>query len=65
MTDNPHHPYTLEVSPCVSPAGHFAWAIRRYGKLLERSDRPHHSERSARQRGEEALERQIKSSRTR
>jgi hypothetical protein len=65
MNDNPTYPYTLEVTPCAKPSGHFAWAIRRHGKLLERSDRPHHSERSARERGEEALERQIRASRTR
>ena len=53
MTDvNPTYPFTLDIHPCAKPAGHFAWAIRKHGKLLERSDRPHHSEHSARQRGE-------------
>jgi hypothetical protein len=65
MNDNPHHPYTLEVSACERPAGHWAWAIRRQGRLLERSDRPHHSESSARKKGEEALERQIRGERAR
>ncbi|HYF56204.1 MAG TPA: hypothetical protein VEA41_18260 [Salinarimonas sp.] len=65
MIDNPHHPYTLEISPLERPAGHHGWAIRKHGKLLERSDRPHHSEGSARRKGEEALERQIRGERTR
>jgi hypothetical protein len=55
MNDNPNYPYTFEVLPCAKPAGHFGWAIRRNGRLLERSDRPHHSERSARERAEAAL----------
>jgi len=66
MTDpNPTYPFTLEVLPCEKPAGHFAWVIRKHGKLLERSDRPHHSERSARERGEAALDRQIRGERQR
>ncbi len=63
--DNPNYPYTLEIAPCVKPSGHYGWAIRRHGKLLERSDRPYHSETSARERGEAALERQIRAARVR
>jgi hypothetical protein len=62
---NPTYPFTLEIQPCAKPAGHFAWAIRKHGKLLERADRPHPSERSARERGEAALERQISGERQR
>jgi len=62
---NPTHPFTLDIHPCPKPAGHFGWAIRKHGKLLERSDRPHPSERSARERGEAALDRQIRGERQR
>src|SRR5919107_809156 len=37
--DNLMHPYTLTVLPCEKPLGHFHWAIRKNGKLVERSDR--------------------------
>jgi hypothetical protein len=66
MTEpNPTYPFTLEVHPCGKLAGHFAWTVRRHGKLLERSDRSHHSERTARERGEAALDRQIRGERQR
>ncbi len=61
--DKGTYPYTLEVLPCEKPAGHFQWAIRKNGKLVERSDRPHPSERSARERGHAALERQFRDER--
>jgi hypothetical protein len=64
-TDNPNYPFTLEIESCAKPAGHFAWTIRRHGKLLERSDRPSPSADAARKRGEEALERQIRGARAR
>jgi hypothetical protein len=54
MNENPTYPYTLDVSE--KPGGHFQWAIRERGKLLQRSDRSHPSEREARQKGEAALE---------
>ena len=57
---NPTHPYTVDIVPCEKPAGHFRWAIRRSGKLIERSDRPHYSEQSARERAEEAIQRQFR-----
>ena len=63
MNNNATHPYTLEIQPCSKPAGHFEWAIRRHGKPIERSDRPHLTERSARERGEGALERQFRAER--
>ncbi len=59
------YPFSLEIHPCEKPAGHFGWAIRKHGKLLERSDRAHQSERSARERAEAALERQIRAERQR
>ena len=61
--DNETYPYTLAVLPCEKPAGHFQWAIRKHGKLVERSDRPHPSERSPRERGQAALERQVQEDR--
>jgi hypothetical protein len=56
---NATHPYTLTILPNEKLAGRFDWAIRKHGKLVERSDRPHPSEQAARKSGEEALERQL------
>ena len=56
-TCNGTYPYTLEVQPCDKPAGHFRWAIRKHGRLVERSDRPYPSGQSAREKGQAALER--------
>ena len=63
MNDNATYPYTLTISPNGRLAGHFDWAIRRHGTLVERSDRPHPSERSARENGQAALERQLRDDR--
>jgi hypothetical protein len=54
MNVNPTYPYTLDIHQSLS--GHFQWTIREHGKLLERSDRSHPSERVARARGQAALE---------
>ena len=54
MNKNPTHPYTLDVSKL--PDGRFQWTIRERGKLLQRSDRPHSSEQSARENGQKAIE---------
>ena len=54
MKENPTHPFTLDVLP--APGGHFQWAIRERGKLLQRSDRPQPSARVAREKGEAVLE---------
>ena len=56
-------PYALTISPSERLAGHFDWTIRRDGKLVERSDRPHPSERSARESGQTSLERQLRDDR--
>jgi hypothetical protein len=61
--DNPTYPYTLTISPSERTARHFDWTIRRHGKLVERSDRPYPSERSARESGHQALERQLRDDR--
>lgn len=60
MADTVPHPYSIEVSPLVRPEGHFQWAIRRSGTLIERSDRPHRSEAKAHESAMEAVERMVK-----
>jgi hypothetical protein len=62
MSDNPHHPYVLEIQPGPGP-GTFQWALRKSGKLLERSDRAFDSEQKARKDGEKAVERQFSDAR--
>ena len=59
MHDNATSPYTLTILPCERLAGHFEWAIRRHGKLVERSDRHYRSEQLAQESGQAALERQL------
>lgn len=61
--DDATYPYTLTISPSERLAGHFDWAIRRHGTLVERSDRPHPSERAAQESGQAALERQLRDDR--
>ena len=61
--DNETYPYTLAILPSERLAGHFDWTIRRHGKLVERSDRAHPSEQSARESGQAALERQLRDDR--
>jgi hypothetical protein len=61
--DTATYPYTLTISPSERTAGDFDWAIRRHGKLVERSDRLHSSEQSARESGQAALERQLRDDR--
>lgn len=56
-TETTTYPYTLDVMPCEKPAGHFQWTLRRHGKLIQRSDRPHQSEKKARENGLAEIER--------
>ena len=51
------YPYTLDVKPSERTAGAFEWAIRKHGKLVQRSDRMHRSEAESRKDGEKAVER--------
>ena len=53
MTDTPTntHPYTLEIEPPKASGGAYHWAIRRNGKLVQRSDRNHPTEAKARENG--------------
>ncbi len=52
---NPIHPFSLEVTP-VPGGGAYNWAIRRHGKLLQRSDRSFPSESKAHSSGMAAIE---------
>ncbi|WP_425350038.1 hypothetical protein [Methylobacterium tarhaniae] len=61
MADNTSTPYTIEISPITKPAGQFQWAIRRNGKLIERSDRPHPTEAKAEASALAAVERSMHS----
>ncbi len=56
-SENPTHPYTLEVTPSPKGDGSLGWAIRKSGTLLERSDRLFRSEQDALKNGWEAVER--------
>ena len=60
MADEVPHPYSIEVSPLPKPEGNFQWAIRRSGKLIERSDWLHRSEAKAFESAMEAVERAMK-----
>jgi len=55
MSKNQTYPYTLDVAE--KTPGVFLWSIRAHGKLLQRADRFFPSERLARAKGEEAIER--------
>ncbi len=61
MADNTSTPFTIEISPITKPAGQFQWAIRRNGKLIERSDRPHPTEAKAEASALAAVERSMHS----
>ena len=50
-------PYTLEIEPPKSPGGSYQWAIRKNGKLAQRSDRSHPTEAKARENGLAQIER--------
>jgi hypothetical protein len=56
---NDMYPYTLDIIPCDKPAGYFNWAIRKNGKLVQRSDRAQPTEDAARKRGLAEIERQF------
>ena len=58
MSESRTHPYVLGVQPASKP-GTFQWAIRKHGKLAQRSDKTFRSEDDARKDGEKAVERQF------
>ena len=47
MTEDIPHPYSIEILELATPRGQYGWALRRSGKLIQRSDRPHASEQKA------------------
>ncbi len=57
MNDDDIRPYTLDVTASERMPGRFEWAIRRNGKLLERSDRYAESKQAAEKAGLKAVER--------
>jgi hypothetical protein len=59
MSLNQTHPYTLELSPSPKGDGSVGWAIRKHGKMLERSDRMYRSQQEALKSGQEAVERAL------
>jgi hypothetical protein len=65
MSHESAYPYTLDIQPCDRPVGHFRWIIRERGKLLQRSDRAHHSEEAALKSGRSELARIAAAGRTR
>ena len=50
------HPYTLEILPPKAEGASYQWAIRRSGKLVQRSDRNLESETKARSNGMAQIE---------
>jgi hypothetical protein len=53
------YPYTLEVEPNPRAKDTWQWAIRKHGKLVQRSDRAKPSEAKARAQGTEQIEKLI------
>ena len=53
------YPYTLEVERNPKSEGAWQWAIRKHGKLIQRSDRALISEAKARAQGLEVVEKLI------
>ena len=54
------YPYVLQIVPPASEGGSYHWAIRKHGKLHQRSDRKHPTEAKARTHGEAEIERLIR-----
>ena len=50
------YPYSLEVERNPRSEGAWQWAIRKHGKLVQRSDRAQPSEAKARAQGQETIE---------
>jgi uncharacterized protein (DUF2249 family) len=59
MSDAETYPYTLEVTASKTKPGQFEWTIRERGKLIQRSDRLHGSEKAARKSGMAEIERKL------
>lgn len=55
-TETNTHPYTLEIVPPKADGATYQWAIRKNGKLTQRSDRSLPSEAKARASGMAQIE---------
>lgn len=55
MSDDVPQPFSVEIHKLDKPAGSFGWMLRKDGKLMERSDRPHTSQDRARESVMKAL----------
>ncbi|KAB1077769.1 hypothetical protein [Methylobacterium soli] len=55
-TDPKLYPYSLEILPPKADGASYQWAIRKNGKLAQRSDRSLHSEAKARESGMAQIE---------
>ncbi|APX84582.1 hypothetical protein BV511_07580 [Methylorubrum extorquens] len=58
MANEVPHPYSITIEPVKKPEGHFGWALRKQGKLTERSDRTFPSEAKAYESALKAIERE-------
>ncbi|CAO4135343.1 hypothetical protein [Methylorubrum extorquens] len=57
MINDVPHPYSIAVEPLKKHEGQFGWALRKHGKLTERSDRSFSSEAKAFENAMNAIER--------
>ncbi len=62
MTSDVPHPYSVTIEPLKKPEGQFGWALRKHGKLAERSDRPFLTEEKAFENAMRAIEIDMKPS---
>lgn len=62
MTTDVPHPYSVIIETLKKPEGHFGWALRKHGKLAERSDRPFLTEAKAFENAMRAIEMDMKPS---
>lgn len=60
MTNDVPHPYSVTIEPLKKPEGQFGWALRKYGKLTERSDRAFLTEEKAFENAMRAIENDTK-----
>lgn len=51
------HPYSFDVQPVPGKEGQWQWAIRKHGKLIQRSDRKHPSKAKAEESARGEIER--------
>lgn len=56
MTNDVPHPYSVIIEPLKKPEGQFGWALRKHGRLAERSDRAFLTEEKAFENALRAIE---------